>query len=319
MCEGADKGVCEGVINQRTLDEAQTHAGARARGVARAHGLRPWASMSRCALMKTLVLLSALMVAGAQGQDTAEVYSPDASEAPAVSTPAVESEATAQPGADDSQILDELGGDDYRARQSTTHALLANEALTQDDLDRLYAQSQTPEQRHRLLRVARHHAIRRMIRQRYTDQDGPGSMGLSHQVIPRKQALSEDQAGVLVVLTLPGFPAYALLEPGDLLIDFAGQPFPDPLTPAGFQELIRGHKGGETIDLTVLRDGQTLDIRFRLEQGQALAEVYDTTGMTLKPPYLGQWLKARQRMEALVTEPPQEPGQAQEQADAPPQ
>ena len=68
---------------------------------------------------------------------------------------------------EDARILAELMDEDHANRQAATRRLLEDEALTQQDLQRLFIQSETLEQRHRLLRVARHHTIRGMIATRY--------------------------------------------------------------------------------------------------------------------------------------------------------
>lgn len=202
---------------------------------------------------------------------------------------------------DVSGILAGLGDDDYAVRQDVTHGLLSDDALLQNDFDRLYAASETPEQRHRLLRVARHHMIRRMIEDRFGDQAGPGSMGLSHHVV---RVTGPDQAteraGVMVVMTLPGFPAFAVLEPGDVIVDFAGQPISERISPVQFQKLIQTHQAGEQIELTVMRNGKPVTVPFMLCQGQALGDVYDTKGITLKDPYRQSWRVERSRMDGLL-------------------
>lgn len=246
-------------------------------GIHQTHGLRPWASRGSVVGVMWLVWCGCVFpLTGASGQVV--VGGED----------------------DDARVLALLGDDDYQVRQAATRRLLADDTLTQADLDRLYAACETPEQRHRLLRVARHHVIRRMIRQKYDGQAGPGSMGLSHQVIPASQ--DRARTGVLVVMTLPGFPAYAALEPGDVMIDFAGQPLPDKFTAAQFTKSIQGHAAGEQIRLTLLRDGVEIDVLFILEHGQALREVYDTGGVVLKAPYRDRWATTRARMQALIGE-----------------
>jgi hypothetical protein len=200
-------------------------------------------------------------------------------------------------------ILVELGDDDYSVRQAATRRLLADDNIPARDLDRMYAASQTPEQRHRLLRVLRHHLIRRMIADRFGDQAGPGSMGLSHHVVRvTGPDGATERTGVMVVMTLPGFPAYALLEPGDVIVDFADQPIPERMSPAQFQQLIRTHQAGERIGLTVMRNGKPVRVLFVLCQGQALTEVYDTGGITLKEPYGRAWWVERGRVDDLLVD-----------------
>lgn len=236
-------------------------------------GWKPWASATAC----VCVLLFAPCMTMAQVPD--EVVA----------------------SVDDAGVLDRLNADDFVVRQRETRRMMSDEALTREDLDYLYSLSTTPEQRHRLLLVARHRLIRGMMRERLADEGGPGSMGLSHHVVqvtvPGEAA---PRTGVLVVMTLPGFPAYALLEPGDMIIDFAGEPIPQNMTPAQFQQTIKTFQTGQEIGLNIVRDGVVEPILFRLGPGRGLGEVYDTGGVTLNEPYRSAWESLRAKMRALV-------------------
>jgi hypothetical protein len=103
-------------------------------------------------------------------------------------------------------------------------------------------------------------------------------------------------------MMLPGFPAYALLEPGDIIVDFAGEPIPQNMTPTQFQQTIKTFQNGQSVGLVVVRDGAAEHILFRLGPGQGLGEVYDTGGVTLKEPYETSWATLRTEMRALVGE-----------------
>ncbi len=105
---------------------------------------------------------------------------------------------------------------------------------------------------------------------------------------------------MMVVLTLPGFPAYALLEPGDVIVGFADQPIQEKVTATLFQQLIRRHQAGEELNVTVVRDGVAESLRFRLGNGQALGAVYDSTGVALNRSYQERWFSTRERMLALT-------------------
>ena len=242
---------------------------------ARSRGWKPWASGVVC----LLVILSLPIVVHAQNE-------------------------TANAAAlDDAGILDRLNDDDFLVRQAEMRRLLADEALTQDGLNHLYSLSTTPEQRHRLLLIARHHMISRLMQERLGDQAGPGSMGLSHQVVQvTVPGEASARTGVLVVMTLPGFPAYALLEPGDVIVDFAGEPIPQNMTPTQFQQTIKTFQNGQAVGLVVVRDGAAEHILFRLGPGQGLGEVYDTGGVTLNEPYRAGWSSLRSKMRALIGE-----------------
>lgn len=203
---------------------------------------------------------------------------------------------------DEVQVLASLNDEDYSIRQAMTRRLLADDAMTPDDLDRLILASETFEQRHRLMRVAKHHAIRRMINVRFPKRSVPGSMGLSHVVVhvPSEQG-GDSRVGVMAAMTLPGFPAYALLEPGDVIVAFDGEPMPANITGPQFQQKIQGRYIGEEIGLTVIRNGDTLNLQFKLGNGRALSEVYDQNGVVLNGPYRDAWEAERVRLEGLFT------------------
>jgi hypothetical protein len=103
-------------------------------------------------------------------------------------------------------------------------------------------------------------------------------------------------------LTLPGFPAYALLEPGDVIIEFDGQAIPEKVTGAMFTNMIQTRKAGDEIGLMLVRNGETVRLRFTLGNGQALGEVYSSGGVVLAGAYQQAWRAERARMEALVGE-----------------
>ncbi len=222
---------------------------------------------------------------------------------------------------DDAGVLAQLDDDEYFVRQAATRRLLTDETLTQEDLDRLFLASESLEQRHRLLRVARHHLLRRMIAQRFNGPADPGSMGLSHVVVhlPADEDGGEPRAGVMAALTLPGFPAYALLEPGDVIIEFDGQPIPGKMLGAAFPNMIRSRQAGQDIWLTVFRNGETERIRFRLGNGLALSEVYGTKSVALNEPYRQAWQTQRARMEGLVNDREEPDADATDSPAAPPQ
>jgi len=208
---------------------------------------------------------------------------------------------------DDTQLLAMLGDDDYAVRQAATRRLLLDSSLTQDDIDSLFTKSETPEQRHRLLRIAKHHDIRRLIAIRFKDHAGAASMGLSHavvQVLVQEEDESETlpRAGVMAALTLPGFPAYATMDPGDVIIEFDGKAVQDNITGALFQREIQTRRAGQTIRLKVVRNGAVQTIQMTLSNSQALGEAYNNNGATLNNPYRDQWTKTREQMLSLIVD-----------------
>jgi hypothetical protein len=242
-------------------------------------GLRSWACGGSM-VVGVLLCLSLFWVVGASAQEVVDEQN------------------------DDAGVLAQLGDDEYLVRQAETRRLLVDDGLTPGDLDRLFLASESPEQRHRLLRVARHHVLRRMIAERFKGLSATGSMGLSPMVVrvPDEEADGGSRAGVMAALTLPGFPAYALLEPGDVIVEFDGQAIPEKVTGAMFTSMIKTRKAGDEIGLMLVRNGETVRLRFTLGNGQALGEVYSSGGVVLAGAYQQAWRAERARMEALVGE-----------------
>lgn len=70
--------------------------------------------------------------------------------------------------------------------------------------------------------------------------------------------LGPEEGGIRVSKISPDSPAeQAGLKPGDVLVSFAGKPFPRPLSKAlaELRERVKGVKAGETVELVVLREG----------------------------------------------------------------
>src|SRR3712207_405945 len=61
---------------------------------------------------------------------------------------------------DPSTTLEQLNDSDHAVREAATRRLLRDETLALDALRELYGRAESPEQRHRLIDVLRHHAIR---------------------------------------------------------------------------------------------------------------------------------------------------------------
>lgn len=65
------------------------------------------------------------------------------------------------------------------------------------------------------------------------------------------------QTQVVVVETVPGYPASQVLKPGDQILTVDGKPVTGE---SGLSSLITSHPAGTVLQLTVLRDGQTLTL-----------------------------------------------------------
>jgi S1-C subfamily serine protease len=74
-----------------------------------------------------------------------------------------------------------------------------------------------------------------------------------------------NDAGVLVTRVLPGSPADdADVQRGDIITDMGGE----AVTAESLPTMVLDHKPGDTLDLTVLRDNENLDLSVTWAHGQ---------------------------------------------------
>jgi len=197
------------------------------------------------------------------------------------------------------KLLKQLGADDYRARQQATHTLMAGDWLDDNQLRAMLDGAESLEKRSRLLTVAEHQTLRRYIERNF-DQSDEGAVGVSHAPLPADESSGRNRSAVLVVATIPGFPGHSYLEPGDEIIAVAGEPFSDS---ASRNELrnelprrITDRDRGDTIQMTVLRDGQEKTLRFPLSSTGALAAAHDPSTDSMTQPFMQAWLDRREQL-----------------------
>lgn len=201
-------------------------------------------------------------------------------------------------------LLKNLVDPDYAVRQRASEQLLANEQLNPDKIKHLYRQSHLPEQRHRLLNAARHHALRQMRLETFSKK-GRGAIGIRHEAFSAGQFPKLGQAGLIVVETYAGFPGHAHLRQGDLILAidqnrFATTLHPDQIADR-FIRMVQEHHAGKQIHLAVHRDGRTISIQMRLANLDALSAMYKNA-QNLQKRFLDQWLTLRQ---SIIESPPQ--------------
>ncbi len=203
------------------------------------------------------------------------------------------------------QRVDALNDPDHATRTNATDALLCDTTLTASQLARVAGPTPPPETRMRLLHVVRHHSLRR-LREQYFAAPGPGSIGIVQTVLadPRPVAPANRQTRkasspttappyALVTRVLPGFPACGRLHPHDRIIALNGTPLAGPARPATFQTMLEPFAAGDTVALTVLRDGTRLNITLTLANRAALAGIYVPPSHTLHPRFAEHWAQER--------------------------
>lgn len=207
-------------------------------------------------------------------------------------------------------VLEALNDDDFAQREAATRALLRDNRVDIELIERCLAQPLTWEQRDRLMRVAEHHVLRSlrlMHRERLPGwSDGGASIGLTQAGVPAGEEPGVDRHAIRVMQTFPGFPAHAVLEPGDLIVAVDGRGIAgigDAMGVAGaFGELIRSYKPGQTIRLSLVRSGRAMDVDVELASYNVLVTMYDGQADPLVPTYRALWDAHRRRLERIAAD-----------------
>ncbi len=253
-------------------------------------------SLPRAAALGCVLVLAGLHVPHSKGQ--AGPPAPGATPAPA---PA------AKPALPLADLVAQLSDPDYAQRAAATDTLLLHPSLDLDQLAHVAGQDLAPETRQRLIYIARHHTVR-ALRDTHFPAEGSGSIGILQSVLadplppaparPGARATSPTRVGptyALVTGILPGFPACGTLRPLDRIVAFDGNDLDGPAVANAFQSLIEPYAAQDTITLTVIRDGATLNLSLTLANRAALSGIYAPPNHTLTPRFAEQWQVQRKR------------------------
>jgi len=190
------------------------------------------------------------------------------------------------------QILPRLNDPSYEVREDALGELLADDSIDEDAIAALLRQSETAEQRHRLIAAAKHHVLR-AAREADFGEGEHGSLGISNDAVNLVDPDGNKAGAVYVILTLPGFPGHAVLRSGDLITAIDGKPFPPDMSRDRFAAIIRSYEAGTRITLNVRRGEAEVAVTTTLASGAALEAMYD--GATVEPTfrYAELWRLAR--------------------------
>ncbi len=228
-----------------------------------------------------------------------------------------------------------LNDPDFAARHAAMDALLADADLTPEQLATWHAQAESLEQQHRLLILARHHTLRQLREERF-GLEGPGSLGVLHNIydlppefvaeaVPdaldqpiaakidigrnidpaelKLAGATPDRVCALVTRVLPGFPATGRLQPRDRIVAIEQRPIPGPAPAARFEAMMGQFAAGHELQLTVLRDGQAVEVRVPLANGRGLLNMYRSPTFALTDEFSDPWLALRDRLFADLLPP----------------
>lgn len=187
--------------------------------------------------------------------------------------------------------LKQLGDKSYAVRHAATRKLLADESVSTQDLVKAYTLVTLPEQRQRLITIARHHKVREIRLKRFGRNARLGALGLTHSAVSADEMPKLARSAVRVDKVFAGFPAYVHLEAGDLIIGIQHQPIPNGMTrdqiSTHFRNVIQSMPAHKPAEFTVYRGGKQYEVKVELASLDALTEMYLPEG--LQHDYQKQW------------------------------
>ncbi len=192
--------------------------------------------------------------------------------------------------------LGRLGDPHFAVRQSAMDALLRDDSLTLDAISDLYRRATDEEQRHRLLVVARHHMLRLMAVDQFRD-GRRGVIGILMRPVMIDSPDETREPAVRVTAVLAGFPGYAHLRVGDVILSLDRVPVADTNS---FGVMVKRKNPGALVNLTVLRERQRVAIRFNLLDYCAMREMYDLRSprLPLRAAFSRKWQQQRRSLES---------------------
>ena len=203
-------------------------------------------------------------------------------------------------------LLDALASPSHETREQASQTLLNSNQLTVNTLRSMFARAKSPEQRHRLIRAAEHRLLSD-LRRSIGNGNGEGALGVTHRSIRRGQLPELKRAAIMILDTLPGFPAHGKLKPGDLIISIGDEPIPANYTAnqvsLRFVKIVRKHKADQVIQLNILRDTRKIAVEIRLANLSALSEMYSPKQIILSRQYQDQINKMISDFMALAPGP----------------
>jgi len=176
------------------------------------------------------------------------------------------------------ELVAQLSHDAFARRESAMTELMLRDDFDDTALSKAMRAADHPEQRHRLERIALHRFYDRFNPALAPREQGPGALGIislsNSNVVRPTQHDKLRRPAMIVSQTRPGFPAYVHLRPGDLILGLGGQLFDDSLDQNDFSQMIQRYRAGEILQMALLRNGERVDVRLKLDSLQRLHDVH---------------------------------------------
>jgi hypothetical protein len=207
------------------------------------------------------------------------------------------------------ELLAQLDAPDPERRETAMGELMLSTDLTDEQLAAALRSADVPEKRHRLTLIAMHRFFARMNPSVLGNigaqaDGGTGSIGIdidARNIIRPNQVPGLTHSAMLISRTRPGFPGFAVLRPGDIVLGFDGQPFGPDLDQTDFINGIQRYSAGQTMQLEVLRNGQRLTIPIKLDSLRRLQEIHARLAEVSDPAIYPAW---KDHLAAMLTDAP---------------
>ena len=204
----------------------------------------------------------------------------------------------------DAQLLARLDAPAWTTREA---ALIELESGKWEParLRALYHGTDSPEAKDRVLTAAKHLYFKSL----WTARSFAGESAAMGFTFPPKPTLVQPVgaqmplAGLFVSAPLCGMPSVVKLKPGDRVLTIGGADFANLAQESNLPDLLRvrlsRYKPGQSLDLTIERDGQQLEVELELAPREAMVEMFLSGGFGVSAEIAARWLVEREKLVAF--------------------
>ena len=167
-------------------------------------------------------------------------------------------------------LLARLADSEFLVREQATEALMLREDFHQADLHRALGRATHPERRNRLIRIAKHRFFQRLASQFPEVPQDRGALGIrlspDNQIEPTRFVVYDadhrqlPNTAMVIVQTIPGFPAFVHLRPGDQVLQVNGLKLNECLTDTDFVARLMPLHQNERLKLQVRRGKRVFEV-----------------------------------------------------------
>ena len=168
------------------------------------------------------------------------------------------------------QLVDRLADSDFLVRERATEALMLREDFHEMALRRALSADNHPERRNRLIRIAKHRFFQRLASQFAEAPEDRGALGIrlspDNQTAPTRFVLYDadhrqlPNTAMVIAQTIPGFPAFVHLRPGDQVLQVNGRKLNECLTDTDFVARLAPQRRNQKLKLKVRRGQRVFDV-----------------------------------------------------------